>query len=134
MDVNTYLNQVKLENDSLPKVVVVDTPKLKKSDPCEGDLAEDSKATKLFNRLIHIDEEYQKLDSGFRLTEDELKYFKLLKSNIASIYGIQNDKLSSSIYNYARTYFINHTHDLPNSDHSSASINTNTTHTWKMKL
>ncbi|XP_952167.1 uncharacterized protein TA13800 [Theileria annulata] len=130
MDVNTYLNQVKLENDSLPKVVVIDTPKLRNFDSYEAAGTEDSKATRLFNRLIHIDEEYKKLDSGFILTDEELKYFKLLKSNIASIYGIQNDKLCSSIYNYARIHFIDQSHDHTDSIQSSNTINsTNTNNT-----
>ncbi|UKJ90487.1 hypothetical protein MACJ_001421 [Theileria orientalis] len=102
MDVEAYLRQVKLENDSIPDVVVAE---IKESNndfsSNDGSITEDSRATKQFNRLINIDEEYQKLDSGFELSYDELKYFQSLKKHIHYLYGIQNTREVSSIWNYA---------------------------------
>ncbi|BAM40274.1 conserved hypothetical protein [Theileria orientalis strain Shintoku] len=102
MDVDTYLRQVKLENESIPDVVVAET-KESDSDAAnnDGSIPEDSKATKQFNRLINIDAEYQKLDSGFELNDDELKYFQSVKKHIHYLYGIQNIREVSSIWNYA---------------------------------
>ncbi|UKK01976.2 hypothetical protein MACK_001329 [Theileria orientalis] len=102
MDVDAYLRQVKLENESIPDVVVAET-KESNNDAVsnDGSITEDSKATKQFNRLINIDEEYQKLDSGFELSDDELKYFQSVKKHVHYLYGIQNNREVSSIWNYA---------------------------------
>ncbi|AFZ79488.1 hypothetical protein BEWA_023370 [Theileria equi strain WA] len=100
-DVVEYLKQVKLETEKLPDVVVADGPG--REDGTRNELQDDGKTAKQFNRLRHIDKEYERLDSGFRLTDAELEYFRALKKSVAA-HGIQSSLADSYLWKYASQF------------------------------
>ncbi|KAK1939540.1 hypothetical protein X943_000877 [Babesia divergens] len=74
MDVEEYLRHVREEEAALPDVCVARSTSMP--------ISSDGKTAKQFEHLKKIDDESLCLDSGYRLGENEMQYFRAMKSAV----------------------------------------------------